>query len=553
MREEKIALAALRFSGNRTYGGEGEIETLARDIKLIGVINPIVVKPTIEEVDEGESAELFEVVAGRRRVRAVTQLGWEDIPCRILEGDEIEHADEIAGSENINRLAMHPLDEATIFQKLLVNGETIQVLSKRFDRKVNEIYQRLQLLDLIDEVKALFRNGIISLHAAAMLKTLDTEGQKAFCEKYKDHKREIGDYEAISFVSQRQHDNLYKCIADGQCETCKTRTFFEDKSLFPELTHTDDSCLNHECYLQKWKALLSTKLKNLKTRHKTHEETFLIAYGDQSLRRILGKEVKIDNAKYTLIRAGYNNPDDKPCKNAKPCFKMSLSSNGNLEIKAVYWKEEKRISAAEHQRPVSESRFAPAVKLLGLSKEETVTAIKSLEANSNKLYPWQMDDKLQKKHFLPLLEERLKVKPAESDIEWYLKEKIFDRIGDQTKKIFKLFMGSDYSEKQIPDLTKLSKEKLFLLLSAVSFCENDLPDPDDLENGRHMGFLKWLGVSKERVMELYRPDIQAMIPKPKAPPAPVKTETEAKPAQGKRKPAAKKPVKKTGSGKKRND
>jgi len=545
MREEKIELAGLRFSENRIYGDEGEIKNLADSIKAIGLINPITVKPM---VDDG--VDVFEVVAGRRRVRAVTMLGLKEITCWVLEGDEIQRAEEIAGAENINRLGMHPFDEAVIFEKLLRNGDTIQNLAKRFDRKVNEIYQRLQLLELTDEVKALFRNGTISLHSAAMLKTLDAEGQKAFCEKFKGRK-EIGDWDANSFVSQRQHDTLYKCVADKQCETCKTRTFFEDKSLFPELSSFDDSCLNHECYLLKWTALLSEKLKNLKTRNKTHAEATLVAYDDQSIRRILGKEIKIGDTKYTLMRSGYNNPDSKPGKNSKPCFRISLSSNGNLEIKAAFWKEEKRSSAVQQQRPVSESSFAPAVKILGLSKEETEAAIKSFEANANKVNYWQLDDNLQKKHFWPLFEERLKAKPTEADIEWYLKEIAFERIGEIDKKIFKLLMGVDFSEKQIPDLKKLPKEKLFLLLSAMEFSPNDLPDPGDLENNRHMGFLNWLGISKEKVKELYRADIQAMLPKPKAPPAPAKKNAETKPAQGKKtaakkttakKPAAKKPA-----------
>jgi ParB/RepB/Spo0J family partition protein len=544
MRVEKIELAGLRFSDNRTYGGEGDIKILAEDIKQNGLINPITVKPSKEIINDGcKPIDVYEVVAGRRRIRAVTMLGWKDIPCRVLEGDEIERADEIAGSENINRLGMHPLDEASIFQTLLAKGDTIQALSKRFDRKVNEIYQRLQLLDLVDDVKTLFRNGVISLHSAAMLKTLDEEGQRAFCEKFKGNKV-INDYDVNSFVSQRQHDTLYKCIADKQCETCKTRTFFEDKSLFPELSHASDSCLNHECYLQKWIALLSEKIKNLKTRHKTHAETALIAYGSSSLRRILGKEAKIGDTKYTLIRSAYNNPDGKPGKNSKPCFGIDLSSNGNLEIKAVYWKEEKQ-SRGQHQQTERESRFAPAVRLLGLPEESTATVIKALEANSNKMQYWQLNSKLQQKHFWPLIEERLKAKPAESDVDWYLKEIAFARVGDTSKKTIKLFTGNEFSEKQIPDLKKLPKEKLFLLLSAMEFSYNDMPDPGDLESDRYMGFLKWLGVTKEKIQELYRADLSAMIPKPAAP----KKETEAKPAQGE-KPAARKAATKKAAAKK---
>jgi ParB/RepB/Spo0J family partition protein len=528
MRKAKLDLAGLRFSSNRAYGGEGEIKILAEDINRNGMINPITVKAITDEGEE-KGTVLYEVVAGRRRVLAATELGWKEIDCHILEGSEAERAEEIAGSENINRLAMHPLDEAKVFVQLLQNGRPIEELAKQYDRKVSEIYQRTQLLNLSDNVKTLFRNGIISLHSAAMLNTIDAEAQNAFCEKFKD-KKEIGDWDAVSFVSQRHHDRLYKCITDEQCETCKTRTFFGDINLFPELSSTSDFCLNHECYLQKWVAFLSEKIKNLKTRHKTHLEASLMAYDDPALRKILGKQISVDGAEYTLTRTTYNNPDDKPGKNSKPCFKISLSYTGQFEIKVVYWKEGKQ-EKAQHQQPERESNFAPAVKLLGLPKEEAETAIKAFEGNSNKLNYWQLDSKLQQKHFWHFIEEQSRKEPTDDDIDLYLKI-VFSRIGDGDKKIFKLFTGNDYSEKQIPELKKLPKDKLFGLLVAMSFSPNDFPDPSDLDRGRNLELLTWLGVTKETVKELYRADILAMIPKSKP---------EPKPAQEK-KPTPKKTV-----------
>ncbi len=71
MNIENIALKDLRFSSNRAYGGEGEIEILAEDIKRNGLINPITVKVYEEDVPGNI---VYEVVAGRRRTQAVTLL-----------------------------------------------------------------------------------------------------------------------------------------------------------------------------------------------------------------------------------------------------------------------------------------------------------------------------------------------------------------------------------------------------------------------------------------------------------------------------------------------
>jgi ParB family chromosome partitioning protein len=227
MREEKIELAGLRFSSNRAYGGEGDIQILAEDIKLNGLINPVTVKAATEEAGAGQMVTVYEVIAGRRRVQAVTLLGWKDIPSRILEGDEIDRADEITGSENINRLAMHPLDEAVIFKKLLETGETIKAMAKRLDRTASAIWQRIQLLDLNESIKTLFRNGNLSLHSAAMLKSLSNESQKEFSKQFKKDQAVksgdmINDYRIRQFISSLGHDRLFAFLKDKQCAGCET-------------------------------------------------------------------------------------------------------------------------------------------------------------------------------------------------------------------------------------------------------------------------------------------------------------------------------------------
>jgi hypothetical protein len=102
-------------------------------------------------------------------------------------------------------------------------------------------------------------------------------------------------------------------------------------------------------------------------------------------------------------------------------------------------------------------------------------------------------------------------------------------------------MGVDYSEKQFEELKKLPKEKLFLLLAAMDFSDSDLPDPEDLESGRNLEFLKWTGISKEKLKELYKTSLFAMIPIPK---------TVEKPAEAAVKTAKKPSAKKSAKGRK---
>lgn len=64
-----------RMSGKED---EGEVAKLAANIKAVGLIQPITVKPKNKE---GK----YELLAGYRRLEAVKSLGWKSVPVRILE------------------------------------------------------------------------------------------------------------------------------------------------------------------------------------------------------------------------------------------------------------------------------------------------------------------------------------------------------------------------------------------------------------------------------------------------------------------------------------
>jgi len=316
MKEQMIALEKIRFKENRTHGGEGDIQLLAESIKMNGLINAITVKPEVNGFNEG--------VAGRRRKRAAAILGWEKIRCNVLEGDEVARADEIDVAENVNRLGMHPLDEAAVFKNLMENGETAEALAKRFDRKVSEIMQRLQLLDLNEDIKAMFKDGYITLLSAAMLKNLSEEGQKEFYRMFKKHQGVIENTYVKSFISNLDHDRLYGFLRDKQCAECKTRTFFSDKNLFPELDDVSENCFNHNCYLQKWDKTLANRIKSLKGNHKTHAETRIIASNDNRFQKIAGNKITIDGIEYKALPYRWDNRAEAKDKGARPCFLIGI-------------------------------------------------------------------------------------------------------------------------------------------------------------------------------------------------------------------------------------
>src|SRR5690625_6794710 len=78
----------------RTQFDEEKIKELAQTLQTHGIIQPIVVRKKDEE--------LYEVIAGERRLRAAKLLGWETISAIIRNMSDTETA-SVALIENIQR------------------------------------------------------------------------------------------------------------------------------------------------------------------------------------------------------------------------------------------------------------------------------------------------------------------------------------------------------------------------------------------------------------------------------------------------------------------
>ena len=553
MREQRIELTGLRFASNRSNGGEGEIDILAEDIKRNGIINPITVKETTDGGQGDPEYRVYEVIAGRRRVLAVTKLGWKDIPCRILEGEEIDRADEIAGSENINRLAMHPLDEAIIFQKLLENGSTIEELTKQYDRKASAIWQRIQLLDLSDDVKSMFRNGLLSLQSAAMVKSLDAKEQKSFYQKYGKQKGEIEDQQIKNFISHLGHDRLYSFLCDKQCAECKARTFYSDKNLFPEMDDAEECCFNHECYLTRWQKILVNRIFSIRGEHKkTHENATLICTEDyhEELIKILGKKVKLEEINFTICKMEYYQKASANDKDAVPCFIVEITHSGKLEIRPGYFREKalsgNRISSGEYKpEPTKKRDLAPIVKLLDLPAEEETKALTAM-TESRRVTTSGLVQNVREKAFDKIIEVKAQAfnspKVTETSAKIAFLKKYFENIKHKKseKAIFDNFVG----KRSFEELAKMPEEKIFSMLCAFEYSSWQLPNPNKFDEKKDNGIMEWIGTSKSKLKEIYQEEIRKRIPKTKPEPKKPLEKKQVKPASAEKKAPIKKPVEK---------
>lgn len=145
---------------------EESIAELAQSIQQVGLLQPLLVR----KVDDG-----YELVAGERRLRAVTSLGMEKVACIVQQDIQDESSAMMALIENLQREDLHYLEEAQCYQKLLETyGLTQEELANRLGKSQSSIANKLRLLKLSDEVKAAMTEKRLSeRHARALLKLTD--------------------------------------------------------------------------------------------------------------------------------------------------------------------------------------------------------------------------------------------------------------------------------------------------------------------------------------------------------------------------------------------
>ncbi|WP_088104603.1 nucleoid occlusion protein [Halalkalibacter urbisdiaboli] len=153
----------------RTIFDEERIEELAQTIRTHGVIQPIVVR---------ERDGKFEIIAGERRWRAVTKLGWDSIPALIKEFNDSQTA-SIALIENLQREGLTAIEEAIAYAKLIeLHGLTQESLAQRLGKGQSTVANKLRLLHLPEIVQqAILEREISERHARALLVLKDADLQ----------------------------------------------------------------------------------------------------------------------------------------------------------------------------------------------------------------------------------------------------------------------------------------------------------------------------------------------------------------------------------------
>lgn len=160
-REILIAAISPNRAQPRREFKESELAELAASIAEHGLIQPVLVRP------KGNG---YELVAGERRLRAATSLGWTSIPAVVRPIDEGSLL-TIALVENLQRTDLNPIEEAEGYQRLIDEfGFTQQRIAEAVAKDRSTVANALRLLQLPATIRAMLVGGQLTMgHARALL------------------------------------------------------------------------------------------------------------------------------------------------------------------------------------------------------------------------------------------------------------------------------------------------------------------------------------------------------------------------------------------------
>lgn len=161
----------------RTRFDDAELEELAASVAQVGVLQPVLVRPSTD-------GHRYELVAGERRLRAAERAGLTEIPAIVRRtGDEQLLTEALV--ENIHRTDLDPLEEALAYQQLLEDfGVTHDELARRLGRSRSAISNSLRLLNLPAGVQQRVADRQLTAgHARALLALADAGAQERLAER----------------------------------------------------------------------------------------------------------------------------------------------------------------------------------------------------------------------------------------------------------------------------------------------------------------------------------------------------------------------------------
>lgn len=331
---QEISLARIQtnpLNPRKNFAGP-KFEELVVSIGKVGVIEPILLRPLPDESGN------YEIVAGERRFRAVSQLAKDNggleqktIPA-LVQNMTDDEAFELMTIENLQREDLTELEEAQSFKLYLdkKGKEALPELAQRTGIDPRYIRRRITVLQLPVKVLKAWEAGKIKYgHCEQLCRLRDPKKINEYLKEIEDDircgepttvaelKRSI-DHESISLK-----DAKFNLDAAG-CPTCISNSDVQ-RDLFSE-SMEGVCCANIKCFIEKQRAWLTANWKKYAKFLKTNGFRFAdeIKYNEHNdFDEWVGKPAEkcFECAGFISI-LGYDGKfrDKQSCTGDKKCF-----------------------------------------------------------------------------------------------------------------------------------------------------------------------------------------------------------------------------------------
>ncbi len=227
----------------RKFFKDETLTELSESIKEHGVFQPIIVKKSIKG---------YEIIAGKRRVRASKLAGLKKIPA-IIRAFTDEQMMEIALLENLQRENLSAIEEATAYRSMIDNLHlTQEELSKKVGKSRSHITNMLGLLRLPREVQDMVVKEELTMgHARVLSKLEDQNKIVEMAEKVVNEKLPVRDLERMTEGNDferkvkitrrsREENKDYKYVEDLLRDKLDTKVKIKEKKIEIHFTSVAD-------------------------------------------------------------------------------------------------------------------------------------------------------------------------------------------------------------------------------------------------------------------------------------------------------------------------
>jgi len=150
----------------RTHADDDKMRELVRSIATKGLLHPLVVTP-----EDGN----YRILAGHRRLIAIRGLGWQDVPCHVMDLDG-RKAEDITVEENLVREDVNDLDLGYFLKHICDReGLTQRKVAERYGHSGAWANRYIRLTKLDDDTQVAVQEGVLDGRAALELQRVDNK------------------------------------------------------------------------------------------------------------------------------------------------------------------------------------------------------------------------------------------------------------------------------------------------------------------------------------------------------------------------------------------